>query len=224
MARWPILSRCFSIRTPGVSSGTMNAEIPRCPALGSVFANTTLHDAWPAFVMNVFEPLRAYSSPRRSAVVFMRATSEPASGSESPNEHRIGSSRSGVSHAAFCFSLPAMITGAAPRPFAPIEVAMPEQPQYSSSATSIPSKALSPGPPSDSGTWRFMRPSSCACAMTSAGWVACSSYPAAFGRISFSANSRARARSSLCSGVSAKDTPGATLVSVSVAVTARPFD
>ena len=68
--------------------------------------------------MKVFEPLRTYSSPRRTAVVFMRATSEPASGSERPNEQRIGSSTSGGSHVAFCSSVPAMITGAAPRPFA----------------------------------------------------------------------------------------------------------
>ncbi len=43
--RWPILSRCFSIVTPGVSIGTMNAEMPRWPCDGSVFANTTVHDA-----------------------------------------------------------------------------------------------------------------------------------------------------------------------------------
>jgi len=29
----------------------------------SVLAKTTVHAAWPAFVMNVFEPLRTYSSP-----------------------------------------------------------------------------------------------------------------------------------------------------------------
>ena len=79
--------------------------------------------------MKVFEPLRTYSSPRRTAVVFMRATSEPASGSERPNEQRIGSSSSGGSHFAFCSSLPARITGAAPSPFAPSDVPIPEQPQ-----------------------------------------------------------------------------------------------
>ena len=79
--------------------------------------------------MNVFEPLRTYSSPSRTAVVFIEATSEPAPGSERPNEQRIGSSMSGVSHVAFCSSEPAMITGPAPRPFAEIEVPMPEQPQ-----------------------------------------------------------------------------------------------
>ena len=33
------------------------------PLSGSVFANTTVQAAWPAFVMNVFEPFRTYSSP-----------------------------------------------------------------------------------------------------------------------------------------------------------------
>ena len=111
VARCPILSRCFSIWTPGVSIGTMNAEMPLWPLAGSVFAKTTVQAAWPAFVMKVLEPLRTYSSPRRSAVVFSFATSEPASGSERPNEQRIGSSSSGGSHFACCSSLPAMITG-----------------------------------------------------------------------------------------------------------------
>ena len=85
--------------------------MPLWPLAGSVLANTTVQDAWPAFVMKVLEPLRTYSSPRRSAVVFSFATSEPASGSESPNEQRIGSSSSGGSHLACCSSEPAMITG-----------------------------------------------------------------------------------------------------------------
>ncbi len=109
--------------------------------------------------MKVFDPLSTYSSPLRTAVVFMRATSEPASGSESPNEQRIGASISGGSHSAFCSSVPAMITGPAPRPFAPSEVPMPEQPQLSSSPTSMPSKALRPSPPYSTGTCRFIRPS-----------------------------------------------------------------
>jgi len=58
VARWPIFSRCFSIVTPGELISTTKAEIPRRPPAGSVFANTTVHSAWPAFVMNVFEPLR----------------------------------------------------------------------------------------------------------------------------------------------------------------------
>ena len=158
--------------------------------------------------MNVFEPLRTYSSPSRTAVVFSDATSEPAPGSERPNEQRIGSSSSGGSHVAFCSSLPAMITGPAPRPFAEIDVPMPVQPQFSSSPTSIPSKQPSPRPPYSSGTCRFISPSSCAFAITSAGCRMCSSYSASFGRISFSANSRARLRSAFCSSVSANENAG----------------
>jgi hypothetical protein len=45
VARWPIFSRCFSIATPGVPISTTNADIPRRPAEGSVFANTTAHSA-----------------------------------------------------------------------------------------------------------------------------------------------------------------------------------
>ena len=68
--------------------------------------------------------------------------------------------------------------------------------------------------------WRFMRPSSWAFATISAGCVWCSSCSAAFGRISFSANSRASARSSFCSSVSANETPFARPVSM---VAIRPL-
>src|SRR5919106_1017549 len=115
--------------------------------------------------MKVLEPLRTYSSPRRSAVVLIRATSETA---------------------------------------------MPAQPQESSSPTSIPSKPGRPRPPYSSGTCTFISPSSCALAITSAGCVEFSSYSAALGRISFSANSRASARSERCSSVSANEIPPAT--------------
>ncbi len=208
--RCPILSRCFSIVTPGVSIGTTNAEMPRCPLSGSVFANTTVQVAWPAFVMKVFDPLRTYSSPRRTAVVFIRATSDPASGSDRPNEQRIGSSMRRGSHSAFCSSVPAISTGPAPRPLAMMAVPIPEQPQQSSSPTSMLSNADRARPPSSSGTWRFMSPTSWAFAITSAGCVECSSYSAAFGRISRSANSRASARSSRCSSLRANETPPAT--------------
>ena len=57
VARWPILSRCFSTTTPSVSVGTMKAVSPRWRASLSVEANTITHEAWPALVMNIFEPL-----------------------------------------------------------------------------------------------------------------------------------------------------------------------
>ena len=98
----------------------------------------------------------------------------------------------------------------------------PSSPSCSSSPTSMPSNAGRPRPPSDSGTWRFMSPSSCAFAITSTGCVERSSYSAAFGRISFSANSRASARSSFCSGVRANETPPATPVSTAGSWRAAP--
>src|SRR5262245_23750452 len=101
--------------------------------------------------MNVLEPLRTYSSPLRTAVVFIEATSDPAPGSESPNEQRTGDSSSGGSQVRFCSSVPAMMTGPAPSPLAETDVPIPEQPQYSSSPTSRPSKQPRPGPPYSSG-------------------------------------------------------------------------
>ena len=95
VARWPILSRCFSRITPGASIGITNAESPLWPLPGSVEAKHTIHAAWPAFVMNIFEPLTTYSSPRRTAVVWMPETSEPAPGSVSPKQPSTGASTSG---------------------------------------------------------------------------------------------------------------------------------
>ena len=90
---------------------------------------------------------------------------------------------------------------------ATIAVPIPEQPQQSSSPRTAPSIEPRPAPPSSSGTCGFISPTSCAFAITSAGWVWCSSYSAAFGRISFSANSCASSRSARCSPVSSKETP-----------------
>ena len=122
-----------------------------CPFDLSVEAKQQIQDAWPPLVMNSFEPLTTYSSPRFTAVVWMPETSEPAPGSERPKQPRIGSSTSGMSHSRFCSSVPAIRIGPAARPFAMIDVPIPEQPQFSSSPTSIPSNAESSGPPSDSG-------------------------------------------------------------------------
>ena len=103
--------------------------------------------------------------------------------------------------------MPASSTGAEPSVFATIDVAIPEQPQASSSPISIMSKPPSPGPPYSSGTCGFISPTSCAFAITSAGCVECSSYSAATGRISLRANSRASSRSAFCSSERAKEMP-----------------
>ena len=91
---------------------------------------------------------------------------------------------------------------------------MPEQPQFSSSATRQPSSRESSGPPSSAGTCRFISPTSCAFAITSAGWVMCTSYSAARGRISFSAKSCASSRSARCSSVIVKLRPSASAVAI----------
>ena len=102
---------------------------------------------------------------------------------------------------------------------------MPVQPQFSSSPTSMPSKDERPSPPYSSGTWRFIRPTSCAFAITSAGCCIFSSYSCSCGRISFAANSRASSRSAFCSSVSANDTPAAAPCSiVDIVVLRSPLD
>ncbi len=157
--------------------------------------------------MNVFEPFRTYSSPRRSAVVFMRATSEPASGSERPNEQRIGSSISGGSHVRLLLLGAGDEHRAGPERVAPSEVPMPEQPQFSSSPTSMPSNDARPRPPYSAGTWRFIRPTACALAITSAGWVMCD---VVLGRLRPDLLLGELAREGaqlLCSSVSANETP-----------------
>ena len=103
----------------------MKALRPRWPASLSVEAKTITHEAWPALVMNIFEPLMTYSSPRRTAVVWIPETSEPAFGSVSANEQRIGSSSSGGSHSRCCSSVPAISIGSAPRMLATIDGADP---------------------------------------------------------------------------------------------------
>ena len=94
-----------------------------------------------------------------------------------------------------------------------IDVPMPEQPQLSSSPTSIPSNAASPSPPQRLGHVKVHQTELVRLRDDVDRMVECSSYSAAFGRISFVANSRASARSSFCSDVRANETPPATPVS-----------
>jgi hypothetical protein len=52
----PIFGSSRATSNPGVSASTTNAEMPECPASGSVFAKTVYRWATPAFVMNRFDP------------------------------------------------------------------------------------------------------------------------------------------------------------------------
>ena len=98
--------------------------------------------------MNVFEPLRTYSSPLRTAVVLIRATSEPASGSVSPKEQRIGSlDQRRQPRAASARRCRRRSPARRRDRCTPSAVPIPEQPQFSSSPTSAPSSRPSSGPP-----------------------------------------------------------------------------
>jgi hypothetical protein len=71
------------IEMPGRSIGQMKYEIPLCLGWsGSVRAIRMPSWAWWAPLDQIFEPLRTYSSPSRTARVDRFARSEPASGSE----------------------------------------------------------------------------------------------------------------------------------------------
>ena len=83
------------------------------------------------------------------------------------------------------------MTGAEARAFASIAVAMPVQPQASSSVMMQPSSVPRPMPPYSGGTWVFISPSSHAFFATSRGNSPVSSWCAAFGAISSRANFRA---------------------------------
>ena len=61
--------------------------------------------------MNVFEPLITYSSPSRSAVVRMPATSEPAPGSVIPSEAILSPLIAGTRYLCFVSSLPSSWIG-----------------------------------------------------------------------------------------------------------------
>src|SRR3954451_9112784 len=156
--------------------------------------------------MKHLEPLMTHLSPLRTAVVRIPETSEPASGSVRQKEEKIGAS---VSIPKYCFCSsgePPSASGAVARPLAPMEVAMPEQPQASSSSIRQPSSVDTPGPPNSSGTWEFIRPSSQAFSRICWGQVPSLSNSQATGRISFSAKSCAMSRSAFCSSVSVKST------------------
>ncbi len=97
--------------------------------------------------MNTFEPLMTYSSPLRTAVVFMPDTSEPASGSVRQNEASLGSSVSMPRYSLLTSSDAPIMSGADASPLAISVVPMPEQPHPSSSSMRHPESMSSPGPP-----------------------------------------------------------------------------
>ena len=69
---------------PGVLRSTKNpvrALLAGTLGSGLVLAKTKYQLAWPLLVIHIFWPLMTYSSPFRSALVLMPATSDPVPGS-----------------------------------------------------------------------------------------------------------------------------------------------
>src|SRR5690348_1734456 len=97
--------------------------------------------------MKHLEPLSTYLSPRRTALVRMPETSEPASGSVRQKEASLGASVSAPRYLRLVSSEPPMWIGVVARPLQPSEVWMPEQPQESSSSITQPSRKPAPVPP-----------------------------------------------------------------------------
>ena len=111
----PIFGSSRATSKPGASDSTTNAEIPPCPASGSVFANTVYRPATPAFVMNRFDPSRTYSSPSRRAVVRIAAESEPEPASVSAYAHEpLARSRASAGSAPSAPRVPASLSPSEP--------------------------------------------------------------------------------------------------------------
>src|SRR4051812_25455686 len=111
--RTPIFFSSLPTLTPQ-SASTTNAEMPRCPAEGSVLANTVYRSEMPALVIQYLVPFNTHESPSRTARVFMAATSDPASGSDRQYEHCDSPDATRGRYRAFNSSEPQFMTGIIP--------------------------------------------------------------------------------------------------------------
>ena len=66
---------------PGNPRSTTKAQTPRAPFARSSVANVRYHSARPTPEIQIFAPFSTYSSPRRTTVVSIAATSVPECGS-----------------------------------------------------------------------------------------------------------------------------------------------
>ena len=194
LARIPIFFQTFVSLNPAVPFGTAKAEIPAKPVPGSSEANTTVRSAIPPQVMKRLLPFSTYSSPSRTAVVFIAPASEPESGSVNASAPSRISPSVGVHmgrNRAACSGVAMWLIAVAASAFAIIPVPIPPHPQESSSAmisAVIPSSPPCPpnGPPASPRAAPFF--------VTSHANSSRSSNSAATGRISFTAKSCARLR------------------------------
>src|SRR6185437_4162979 len=168
---WPIFFSGFPTETPGVSAGTMKAEIPPAPLrCGSLRAIRVNMPARFALVMNRLVPMTTSWSPSRIALVRTEAASEPAPGSVSAKLATTSPLASFGSHSAFCASLPNMTTPWLPIPtLVPITERKAGDVWPSSMATRTSSSIVRPRPPYSTGMERPNRPSARIWAITPSG-------------------------------------------------------
>ena len=92
---------------------TSSIEMPACrapPAGALVRTRVKILSPCMALVVQIFWPLRTYSSPARSARICRAARSEPAPGSEKPWHQIVSQCSSGLMISRFCSSVPTAMT------------------------------------------------------------------------------------------------------------------
>lgn len=102
----PIFSSLRETVKPGVPRSTTMSEIPWAPA-SPVRTTVVTKSARQPEVMKVLAPLMTYSSPSRTAVVRIPATSEPPSGSVTASEPILAPSSVGLTQRSICTGSPA---------------------------------------------------------------------------------------------------------------------
>ncbi len=195
MARIPILSSSFAMRTPGIPFSTMKALRRRDFDSGSVTAKTAVRSATPPPVFHFFSPLRiqapSFSTPR----VCWFCASDPASFSERPKEMSFSPFAMRGSQRCFCSSVPPTRIGKEPRAFTAKPTPMPPHARESSSTTMQRlSRRWPPAPPYSSGIQTLSSPSAARRFVTSRGYSWIRSCFQAAGRTTSSASFRARSR------------------------------
>ncbi len=164
-------------------------------------AKIVLNEATAPPVFHFFSPLSTYTSPSRSARVFIDPASDPASFSDSPKAISFSPAAIPGSQRSFCSSVPPTRIGNEPSALTAKPTPIPPQARENSSTTMQRSSTPPPIPPYSSGIQTPDSPASRIAFCTSQGYSCASSYLAATGRITDSASSRARPLNSICRGV-----------------------
>src|SRR5512147_2163586 len=168
---------------PGASPGTRKLQTPPAPACtpfsSSSRAITTSTSVEPAPEMNAFVPVSTYSSPRRLAIVFSDAASDPALGSVKQYDASFSPVTIDGHHCALSASEPNVAIIHNAMLWIVMYAVVDVQPAASSSTIRLASRRDSPSPPSATGVYSAQKPSSPARRITSFGKCCSSSQRAA---------------------------------------------